>query len=478
MLGWCKRAWAVTVNALLVLAVWAGAGVGVGVGVLTLSPRAYADINGPALTLEVTVLPQAHEKFRSAEFRIWIPEVKGSLRGVIIRQHGCGRQGLDHADDVQWQALALKHRCALLGSHLVPKDKCADWFEPQSGSERALLVALETFAEQTKRPELSKVPWAIWGHSGGALWAMHLLDRQPHRVAAVWARSQALVEVQPAARAVPVVLNYGIGEKTGKFESVHKNSVASFAKHRPAGALWVLAVDPKSSHDCRESRRLAVPWFDAVLALRLPEQAGGVDLRPLAAAGWLGDPETFAVAAVADYAGDKAKACWLPNEAIARKWQEYCKTGTVADSTRPPAPTQVRAILKDGVVTVSWSAVADLESGTKRFHIYRDGEKIGSLGGAVGGANKDGDYQTHNYGDEPEPRPAPLRYSDNAGKLSSRYEVTQENHVGLESPRSQVVVPEDCKDCRQCSNRDGQAHNGWGARRPVGPAVLTRKSGP
>jgi hypothetical protein len=62
---------------------------------------------------------------------------------------------------------------------------------------------------------------------------MHLLNRRPQRVAAVWARSQALIEMQPAARAVPVMLNYGVGEQVGKFEAVHRNSLASFNKHRP-----------------------------------------------------------------------------------------------------------------------------------------------------------------------------------------------------------------------------------------------------
>jgi pimeloyl-ACP methyl ester carboxylesterase len=469
MAGWCQRVGAV--------GRWVSLAV-IGLG-LAVSAAAVAQINGPALTLQLQVQPQGNDKFHSAEFRLWVPEIKGPLRGVIIRQHGCGRKGLDHADDVQWQALALKHHCALLGSHFVPTNQCADWFEPQGGSERALLVALETFAEQTKRPELAKVPWAIWGHSGGALWAMHLLNRRPQRVAAVWARSQALVEMQPAARAVPVMLNYGVGEQVGKFEAVHRNSLASFNKHRPAGALWALAVDPKSSHDCRESRRLAVPWFDAVLTLRLPERAGEADLRPLAGAeGWLGNPGTLAIASAAEYVGDKLQACWLPNEAVARQWQEYCKTGTVADPTRPPAPTQVRALFKDGVVTLSWAATADLESGTRRFHIYRDGEKIGSLGGAVGRANKNGDYQTHNYGDEPEPRPAPLRFTDPHGQLRSRYEVTQENHAGLESPPSPPVVPEDCKDCRQCNNRDGQRSTGWGPVRPGNLASISRKNAP
>jgi hypothetical protein len=32
-------------------------------------------------------------------------------------------------------------------------------------------------------------------------------------------------------------------------------------------------VDPNSGHDCGNSRYLAIPWFDACLAARLPDQS-------------------------------------------------------------------------------------------------------------------------------------------------------------------------------------------------------------
>ena len=41
---------------------------------------------------------------------------------------------------------------------------------------------------------------------------------------------------------------------------------------------------------------------------------------------------------------------WLPNEAVAKAWMEYVKTGTVADTTPPPAPSRVRVLEKAGFV--------------------------------------------------------------------------------------------------------------------------------
>lgn len=406
---------------------------------LFLAGSAHAEI------FEATVPPEKSEKYKSADFRLWVPDGVKQLRGVIVRQHGCGRNGITHAEDSQWQALAKKWNCALLGTHFQQDKQCSDWFDPVNGSERAFLHALKIFAQAGKHPELEEAPWALWGHSGGAMWSMHMTFRHPERVAAVFARSQAVAGDNKKALQVPIILNYGEQEKKGQFVKVHENSIAVFAKFRPEGALWSVAVDPKSSHDCRDSRLLAIPFFDAVLAQRLPaaDAKPGAALKPLdAAKGWLGDPETFDIAAVADYKGDKSKASWLPDEHTARCWHEYCKTGTVTDKTPPPTPANLKAVLKDGKVQLTWTSEADVESGLKQFHIYRDGKKVASVGGVMTKANKLSYYQIWNYGDEPEPAPAaPPNFLDAAGDAASRYEVTAENHAGLESAKSAAATP-------------------------------------
>src|SRR4051812_5985355 len=100
---------------------------------------------------EVAVPPEKGEKYKSADFRLWVPDGVKQLRGVIVRQHGCGRNGITHADDVQWQALAKKWNCALLGTYFQHDKECRDWFDPAQGSERAFLKALKIFAQAGKR---------------------------------------------------------------------------------------------------------------------------------------------------------------------------------------------------------------------------------------------------------------------------------------------------------------------------------------
>lgn len=392
-----------------------------------------------AAMYETSVPPKEGEKYKSADFKIWVPDDVKFIRGIVIRQHGCGRNGFDHAEDVQWQALARKHDCALLGSWYQPVKECSDWFDPKGGSERALLDALKTFADKSKHPEIADAPWAVWGHSGGALWAMHLTFRHPERMIAAIPRSQAVGGENLKALQVPVLITYGEQEKTGRFEKVHVNSQEVFGKFRPQGALWSLAIDPKSSHDCRNSRQISIPFFDACLTQRLPKEKG--PLLPMdTKKAWLGNPETFEVAAIADYRGDRNKACWLPDETVARKWQEFVKTGAIEDKSPPEPPTNVKAAVTSAGVRLTWSAIADLETGIKLFHIYRDGARIGSVGGEMGKANPQGFYQVWNYGDEPEPKAAPMTYIDKDGKAGAKYHIGVENFANMQTKSAEAIA--------------------------------------
>jgi hypothetical protein len=122
---------------------------------------------------EASIPPSQEDYYQSADFRIWIPQDVQTIRGVIVKQHGCGdpaaATGLDHANDLQWQALAAKHQLALLGAKFpTGNHPCEYWAIVNYGSGAAFLKALHAFAQQSQHPELDRVPWAFWGHSGGA----------------------------------------------------------------------------------------------------------------------------------------------------------------------------------------------------------------------------------------------------------------------------------------------------------------------
>ncbi|MBN2138214.1 MAG: alpha/beta hydrolase [Sedimentisphaerales bacterium] len=400
---------------------------------------------------ETKVEPGGEDKFKSAQYRIWIPPSARIIRGVIVHQHGCGRNGISIPYDIHWRALAEKWDCALLGTHYQTNTSCRDWSDPENGSAEAFMAALTTFAGKSGHQELAEVPWVLWGHSGGAAWVMGMIRDYPERIAAAFARSHPWGEDFAEAPGVPILFSMGLRESEGQFAGIWKATNAVFAKMRRNGGCVGLAVDPESSHDCRHSRLLAIPFFDACMARRF----GKDGLRPVdESKGWLCDANTFEIAPASRYSGDKRSAGWLPDEATARKWREFVKTGWVTDSTAPQtAPGDLKAAaLSSTSVELGWTARADLESGIKTFYYYRDGERIGRYEGPVDPHhNPQGGFQKGNYGDEPNPeslyqspekwdRPV-MKFTDTnlKGGTTYIYQISTVNWSDLESPKSAPI---------------------------------------
>lgn len=389
-------------------------------------------------------------------YRLWLPPGVKTIRGVIVHQHGCGegacKGGETAADDWHWQALARKWDCALLGpSYQQPEGaNCALWCDPRHGSGRAFERALAEFAEKTAHPELSRVPWALWGHSGGAQWVGTMLLLHPERVVAVWLRSgaPALVaspstelpglETPAAALAVPVICNPGIKEKTHeRFQRAWNSGLSFFQKNRARGGLVAFAPDPRTTHECGDSRYLAIPFFDACLAQRLPAVAGTPG--PLSAmdatAAWLAPLQGDEVRPATAFNGRPLEANWLPNADVARAWRDYITTGAVADATPPAAPRQV-TVTTAGEIT--WSATVDFESGVGGFIIERDGREIGRLPEKPSTQFGRALLQKMSYHDTPAPPLPQLRWTDRTADASMRseYRVISVNSAGLRSAPS------------------------------------------
>src|SRR5437016_9517970 len=319
---------------------------------------------------------------------LWVPEGVTRLRGVIVHQHGAGRNAANHgataAYDLHWQALAKKWDCALLGPTYHVLNDAIDttpggsqlWFDPTMGSGKAFLRALEELGSKSGHTELSAVPWLLWGHSGGGIWSDVMTDLHPERVVAVFLRSGTAAmfrrrvfpqpQVPPAAYAIPILANAGIKEQR-KDDSVGpwEGSKMISQEYRAKGGLIGFAPDPRTGHECGDSRYLAIPFFDAVMAMRLPVK-GSKDktLRPVdTSKAWLAPLMGDTAQPAAAYKGNPNEAVWLPNESVAKIWMEYVKNGTVADVTPPPPPFNVRVVSKgSGGNEITWDAEADFES--------------------------------------------------------------------------------------------------------------------
>lgn len=386
-------------------------------------------------------------------YTIWIPPGVATVRGIVVHQHGCGegscKSGLTGAFDLHWQALAQRHDCALLApSYEQPQAAdCQLWCDPRNGSAKAFQRCLTDLGKSSGHAELSEVPWALWGHSGGGHWAGGMTLLYPDRIIAAWLRSgvpllsadSARPNIKPhtipeAVLQVPIVCNLGTKEgysvKDGQFAGVWPSNEKFFQALRSQNGLIGLAIDPRSSHECGNQRYLAIAWLDACLTLRLPEAASG-KLRAVGTEQtWLANHATLEIASLTAFTGDPVNASWLPNEAVARAWKQYASDTEVIDTTAPPTPHNIRI---EGT-KLYWDAEADLESGIAKFLIYRDGKMIGTT---ATGQNNHGRavFQGLSYSDTPLQPLATMSFelaSPEVG-LPSSYRVVSVNTAGISS---------------------------------------------
>jgi hypothetical protein len=183
------------------------------------------------------------------------------------------------------------------------------------------------------------------------------------------------------------------------------------------------------------------------MAMRLPDKGSQdqtlkpVDLSKAWLAPLLGDEAK----AAAEYKGDPKEAVWLPNEAVARAWMEYVKTGAVGDTTPPPAPFDVKASSKDdGGIEIVWSEEADFESGIRNFIVLRDEQELASVPEKPIGKFGRPLFQSMTYHDTPDQPMPEMRYLDATAKAGEKhsYSAVTVNSVGLKSKPSAAATIE------------------------------------
>ena len=392
-------------------------------------------------------------------YTLWIPDNVATLRAVIVHQHGCGvgacQGGATAAYDLHWQALAEKWDCALLGPSYQQdqKQNCRLWCDPRNGSHAVFLRALTHFAAASQHPELETIPWCLWGHSGGGFWASLIQTMVPERIVAAWLRSGTAFtawqtdeitppEIPAATYTIPTMCNPGIKEQGDqRFNGAWTGCWSMFQAYREKDAPIGFAPDPRTSHQCGDSRYLAIPFFDACLALRLPAKgAADQTLRPIdPRAGWRGVPLTSTVMPASQYTGEASEAVWLPDQRVAKAWAEYVQTGAVSDATPPPAPFAVHAArTPEQTVVVTWQARADFESGIAAFILQRDGVELGRVPEKPVGRFGRPLFQSMSYHDTPESPLPEMRFVDATPTAGSpgEYRVIAVNSAGLQSPPS------------------------------------------
>jgi hypothetical protein len=264
----------------------------------------------------------------------------------------------------------------------------------------------------------------------------------------------ARAEVPAALYAIPMMTNPGVKEKpkpdpaapdnrteVEKLKGPWLGNIATFREYRAKGGLIGFSPDPRTGHECGDSRYLAIPFLDACLAARLPDKGStSQTLKPMVTSkAWLAPLFGDEAKPAADFKGNANEAVWLPNEAVAKAWMEYVKTGAASDTTPPPAPFNVKATAKgDEGTEITWSAEADFESGIRNFIVLRDGRELAQVPEKPVGKFGRPLFQSMTYHDTPNQPMPEMRYVDASTRPGEKhsYTIIAVNSVGLKSAAS------------------------------------------
>lgn len=278
--------------------------------------------NAAAIVLDQSIPPGAN--FDRAEFRLWLPSGAGPVRAIAVLVPGSNGDGRPQVEDAAWQAFAAKHGLALVGCRFTDKPHEQAFIEHyvnvSQGSGQALVDAIDQFSAQAKHPELARAPFLMWGMSAGGQFNYEFTAWKPERVAAFVVNKGGIYYsalVPAAARQVPGLLF--VGAKDLEFRT--NTIVGLFNVNRRGGALWALTDEPAAGHIVGRSRDLAMLFYEDVLPLRLPADAGGA-LQPLPAqSGYLGDLKARTFQKMPEAGAPNYPTAWLPTERVARAWQ-------------------------------------------------------------------------------------------------------------------------------------------------------------
>jgi len=251
---------------------------------------------------------------------ILIPDAK-VVRGVIVHAMNTAFK-----TDDRWAALGQE-----LGfAHVVMSiDRKANNRPDKLAA--ALGQCLKEFGAKSGHPELVGAPRVGVGHSAGGM-VISVLIRDPATtlttcVDCSWVTDPTKLDAN--AKGVPMLFSMGaIPDGFKMLPAIEQH----FVPARKEGLPWGMGVQWDCAHDFGNAATLMIPWIKAVVRLRLDPAADAskpVALRPIKLEdGWLGDRTstdgTFAaIAAWADYKGDRAAASWFPDRATASVWRAW-----------------------------------------------------------------------------------------------------------------------------------------------------------
>ena len=271
----------------------------------------------------ITTIEPGHV-YNKAAFKLWHnPDVK-KIRGILMLNPGSNGDGRNLVDDKYWQDFANKHDFALLGTYLTdhkhPNMMIEHYIKVGEGSGKAILDAIDIFANESGHEELSYAPFLLWGHSAGGELNYEIASWIPERVIAfVVNQGGYYYSSVPSeeTRQTPGLFLIGLKDLPSRNLMIK----GMYLTNRRAGALWTLAEEQNVAHEVIGGRDLAIHFFEEVMKKRLSDNAIGYKaLMPVTEKdGITGNIYNRQIENV----DALEHSSWLVSESFANAWQEF-----------------------------------------------------------------------------------------------------------------------------------------------------------
>ena len=302
--------------------------IAVSIGVLFFSTVA-SQAEGSVYDWDAGALPDV--KLNTVRYRIWIPADAANIRGVLVLIPGTHGDGRSLVSNSMWQDIAAKHHLGILGCQFSEGEIAPYQDDKKFVACRSIEKALLQLGKLSGRPELSRVPLALWGHSAGSNLSARFCRYASRKVIAFASCKGTRGPTRDSRNTEEVPMLFAIGSRDQPVWV--KNSERNVRSGLRRGALWTLALHPNEGHELAGSLKLAGAFLGSVIEQRLVPSAGnsttpGIDspvrLKQLRREeGWLGNPVTGKITPFRDYPDKVKDAVWLPNETAAQAWQDY-----------------------------------------------------------------------------------------------------------------------------------------------------------
>ena len=270
----------------------------------------------------------AGKNFEKAVFRLWYPDDLKDIRTLVVLVPGSNGDGRGLVSDSAWQNFAYRNGLALLGCYFTdskhPDQDIENYVKTSEGSGQALVDVITRFAAGSGHAELANAPLLLWGHSAGGQFNFEFTCWKPDRVMAFVVNKGGIyyTAIAPAAtRQVPGI--FFTGEKDLEYRTDIIKGI--FAVNRRFGALWVFAGEPGAGHEIGLTQKLAIAFFQEILALRLlPVNQESNVMRELREdSGFIGDPKNHQINPFSQWKKTSYPTAWLPTVRFSEKWVAF-----------------------------------------------------------------------------------------------------------------------------------------------------------